>query len=228
MTYAILKKELFFPEPDEADDTGLLAFGGDLSIERLTLAYTKGIFPWYEEGMPVLWWSPDPRMILFPEKMIISHSLKQTIKKNKFLITFDRDFEAVINECSVTSRNGQDGTWITQEMKSAYTRLHKAGLAHSVESWLEGKLVGGLYGVALGKAFFGESMFHSETDASKVALFQLVEKLKQWKFEIIDAQVYTTHLESLGGELIPRSQYLEILQKAVIKPGMNDSWKGKE
>jgi len=228
MTYAILKKELFFPEPDEADDTGLLAFGGDLSIERLTLAYTKGIFPWYEEGMPVLWWSPDPRMILFPEKMIISHSLKQTIKKNKFLITFDRDFEAVINECSVTSRNGQDGTWITQEMKSAYTRLHKAGLAHSVESWVEGKLVGGLYGVALGKAFFGESMFHSETDASKVALFQLVEKLKQWKFEIIDAQVYTTHLESLGGEMIPRSQYLGILQKAVIKPGMNDSWKGKE
>jgi len=164
-------------------------------------------------------------MILFPEKMIISHSLKQTIKKNKFRITFDHDFEAVINECSVTSRNGQYGTWITQEMKSAYTSLHKAGLAHSVESWLEGKLVGGLYGVALGKAFFGESMFHSETDASKVALFQLVEKLKQWKFEIIDAQVHTTHLESLGGELIPRSQYLEILQKAVIQPGLDGSWK---
>jgi leucyl/phenylalanyl-tRNA---protein transferase len=228
MAYQISKKEMYFPEPDEADDSGLLAVGGDLGIERLKLAYSHGIFPWYEEGMPILWWSPDPRMVLFPDKMIISHSLKQVVRKNSFHITFDREFTTVIDECSVTPRKDQEGTWITRDMKAAYFRLHEAGYAHSVESWLEGKLVGGLYGVAIGKAFFGESMFHKETNASKVALFHLVEKLKEWEFEIIDAQVYTNHLESLGGELIHRSQYLKHLEKALTKQGMDGLWKGRE
>ncbi|MBK7030891.1 MAG: leucyl/phenylalanyl-tRNA--protein transferase [Bacteroidales bacterium] len=224
MAIPISKKELNFPDPDEADDSGLLAIGGDLSIERLKLAYSNGIFPWYEEGMPILWWSPDPRMVLFPKKMIISHSLKQVIKKNSFTITFDLEFEKVIDECSVTPRKEQEGTWITREMKSAYLRLHEAGFAHSVEAWLDNKLVGGLYGVSLGRAFFGESMFHKETNASKVALFHLVERLMEWEYEIIDAQVYTNHLESLGGELIPRDQYLRMLEKALVKPGKIGLW----
>lgn len=224
MAIPISKKELNFPDPDEADDSGLLAIGGDLSIERLKLAYSNGIFPWYEEGMPILWWSPDPRMVLFPKKMIISHSLKQVIKKNSFTITFDLEFEKVIDECSVTPRKEQEGTWITREMKSAYLRLHEAGFAHSVEAWLDNKLVGGLYGVSLGRAFFGESMFHKETNASKVALFHLVERLMEWEYEIIDAQVYTNHLESLGGELIPRDQYLRMLEKALVKPGRIGLW----
>ena len=208
MAIQISKKELTFPDPEEADESGLLAIGGDLSIERLKLAYSNGIFPWYEEGMPILWWSPDPRMVLFPDKMLISHSLRQVVKKNSFHITYDTEFGRVIEECSLTPRKDQEGTWITRDMKSAYVRLFEAGFAHSVESWLDGKLVGGLYGVAIGKAFFGESMFHKETNASKVALVHLVDKLKDWGYRIIDAQVYTNHLESLGGELIPRNQYL--------------------
>ena len=219
---------MVFPEPDEADESGLLAIGGDLSIERLKLAYSQGIFPWYEDGMPILWWSPDPRMVLFPSKMIISHSLKQTVKKHKFTVTFDKAFSKVIEQCSFTPRKDQDGTWITREMKHAYQKLHEAGFAHSVEAWLDGELVGGLYGVAMGRAFFGESMFHKETNASKVALVHLVEKLIEWEYEIIDAQVYTNHLESLGGELIPRNQYLKFLVKALEKQGIDGSWAGKE
>lgn len=219
---------MVFPEPDEADESGLLAIGGDLSIERLKLAYSQGIFPWYEDGMPILWWSPDPRMVLFPSKMIISHSLKQTVKKHKFTVTFDKAFSKVIEECSFTPRKDQDGTWITREMKHAYQKLHEAGYAHSVEAWLDGELVGGLYGVAMGRAFFGESMFHKETNASKVALVHLVEKLIEWEYEIIDAQVYTNHLESLGGELIPRNQYLKFLVKALEKQGIDGLWTGKE
>jgi leucyl/phenylalanyl-tRNA--protein transferase len=228
MAFSLSRTRLEFPDPAEADDSGLLATGGDLSIERLKLAYSNGIFPWYEEGMPILWWSPDPRMVLFPEKMIISHSLNHSIKKNRFLITFDREFRKVIDECSITPRKDQEGTWITREMKSAYFRLHEVGFAHSVEAWLEGKLVGGLYGVAIGKAFFGESMFHKETNASKVAFFHLVEKLKEWGYEIIDAQVYTNHLESLGGEMIPRNQYLKVLRKVLEKPGKDGLWRGME
>lgn len=219
---------MVFPEPDEADESGLLAVGGDLRVERLKLAYSQGIFPWYEDGMPILWWSPDPRMVLFPSKMIISHSLKQTVKKHKFTVTFDKVFSRVIEECSFTPRKDQDGTWITRDMKNAYQKLHEAGFAHSVEAWLDGELVGGLYGVAMGRAFFGESMFHKETNASKVALVHLVEKLIEWEYEIIDAQVYTNHLESLGGELIPRNQYLKFLAKALEKQGVDGLWTGKE
>lgn len=224
MPVEISRRSLEFPDPDEADESGLLAIGGDLSIERLKLAYSKGIFPWYEVGMPILWWTPDPRMVLFPDRMIISHSLKQSIKKQQFTITIDEAFEKVISNCSKTPRKGEDGTWITREMKNAYIRLHEAGFAHSAEAWLDGKLVGGLYGVALGKAFFGESMFHHVTNASKVAFYYLVEKLKNWDFVIIDAQVYTNHLESLGGELIPRNQYLQILEGALKLEDTSGSW----
>lgn len=219
---------LEFPDLDEADESGLLAVGGDLSLERLKLAYTKGIFPWYEKGMPILWWSPDPRMVLFPDKMIISHSLKQSIKKQQFTVTIDTAFEKVINNCAQTPRKGEKGTWITREMKNAYIQLHRAGFAHSAEAWLDGKLVGGLYGVAIGKAYFGESMFHHVTNASKVAFFHLVEKLSSWDFKIIDAQVYTNHLESLGGEMIPRSQYIQILEKALLIEDCPGSWEKRE
>jgi leucyl/phenylalanyl-tRNA---protein transferase len=224
MPVEISRRSLEFPDPDEADESGLLAVGGDLSIERLKLAYSKGIFPWYEDGMPILWWSPDPRMVLFPDRMIISHSLKQSVKKQQFTITIDTAFEKVISNCSKTPRKGEDGTWITHDMKNAYIRLHKAGYAHSAEAWLDGELVGGLYGVSMGKAFFGESMFHHVTNASKVAFYFLVEKLKTWGFEIIDAQVYTNHLESLGGEMIPRSHYLQILEGALQFEEVPGSW----
>ncbi len=228
MPVEISRRSLEFPDLDEADESGLLAIGGDLSIERLKLAYSKGIFPWYEDGMPILWWSPDPRMVLFPEKMIISHSLRQSIKKQQFTVTIDHAFEKVIRNCAKTTRKGEDGTWITTEMQNAYIRLHEAGYAHSAEAWLDGELVGGLYGVALGKAFFGESMFHHVTNASKVALFELVEKLSSWNFEIIDAQVYTNHLESLGGEMIPRGEYIHILEKALLKEDVIGSWKVRD
>ncbi len=224
MPVEIPRHSFEFPELDEADESGLLAIGGDLSIERLKLAYSKGIFPWYEDGMPILWWSPDPRMVLFPDKMIISHSLKQSIKKHQFTVTIDKAFEKVIRNCAKTPRKGEDGTWITREMKNAYIRLHKAGCAHSAEAWINDELVGGLYGVGIGKAFFGESMFHHVTNASKVAFYYLVEKLNSWNFEIIDAQVYTNHLESLGGEMIPRSQYIHFLEKALLTEDKTGSW----
>lgn len=227
MPINLSRRDFTFPDPDDADESGLLAVGGDLKLERLKAAYSKGIFPWYEEGMPILWWSPDPRMVLFPEKLIISHSLKQSLRKQQFTVTFDTAFEQVISNCSSTPRQGEDGTWITKEMRNAYIKLHHAGLAHSSEAWLDGKLVGGLYGVSMGKAFFGESMFHHETNASKVALYYLVEKLKAWKFHIIDAQVYTNHLESLGGELIPRNQYLQILDNALLQAHPNEKWEHK-
>lgn len=215
MPFHLTKSDKDFPDPEEADDSGLLAIGGDLTVERLINAYSKGIFPWYEDGMPILWWSPDPRMVLFPGKMIVSHSLKQTLKKDDFRVTFDTDFEAVIENCSKVPRHDADGTWITDEMKEAYIRLHKKGYAHSVETWYNDKLVGGLYGVSIGKAFFGESMFHTETNASKVALFKLSEYLENHDYQIIDAQVYTNHLESLGGEMISRSRYMTILNAAI-------------
>lgn len=224
MPIEISRRNFEFPPLEEADESGLLAIGGDLSVDRLILAYSKGIFPWYEEGMPILWWSPDPRMVLFPAKMIISHSLKQSIRKQQFNVTIDKAFEKVIKNCSKTPRKGETGTWITSEMKDAYLRLHDAGYAHSAEAWLDGELVGGLYGVAIGKVFCGESMFHHVTNASKVAFHYLNHKLNAWGFQIIDAQVYTNHLESLGGEMIPRSQYIHILEKARLIEDKTGSW----
>lgn len=214
-----------FPSPEEAEEDGLLAVGGDLSIERLLEAYKNGIFPWYSENTPLLWWSPDPRLVLFPGKMKVSDSLKRVIKKNSFTITFDTAFADVIKHCAKVERKDEESTWITKEMEEAYTQLHHAGYAHSVEAWYGGKLAGGLYGVSLGKAFFGESMFHKVTDASKVAFFYLVEKAKQWDFLFIDAQIYTPHLVSLGAEEIPRKQFLEILELALNYPSYKGKWK---
>lgn len=206
-----------FPPPQFADPDGLLAVGGDLSSERLLEAYSNGIFPWYVESSPILWWSPDPRFVLFPDELKISRSLKQTIKKGFFTITTDRAFEMVIKCCAEIERKGSHGTWLTDEMIKAYNNLHHLGYAHSIESWHEGELAGGLYGVAMGAVFFGESMFTKKSNASKVAFVKTVQKLKDWGFVIIDCQIVTRHLLSFGARTIPRSQFLAILTKALKK-----------
>jgi leucyl/phenylalanyl-tRNA---protein transferase len=213
-----------FPDASYAENDGLLAIGGDLSIERLIAAYSSGIFPWYSEGEPILWWSPDPRLILFPGKFKVSHSLRQKIRKEIFQVKWDMNFHRVLEMCGGGERAKDEGTWLTAEMKKAYSDLHKAGFAHSVETYHEGELVGGLYGVSLGKAFFGESMFFRMTDASKVALFHLVEKIKHLKFHFIDSQVETPHMISLGAELIPRKKYFGLLKKALDHPTLKGKW----
>lgn len=210
-----LTDKLLFPPPQLAEEDGLLAIGGDLSSERLLEAYSKGIFPWYVESSPILWWSPDPRLVLFPEELRISRSLKQLIKKDFFKITTDKAFEEVINNCANIQRKGSYGTWLTNDMIYAYIKLHQLGYAHSVESWHEGQLVGGLYGVALGGVFFGESMFTKMSNASKVAFVKTVEMLKSQGFVIIDCQVVTKHLINMGARTIPRSQFLRILEIAL-------------
>ncbi len=216
--------KLFFPDPSQADDDGLLGFGGNLEVDTLLQAYSKGIFPWYSHGEPIMWWSPEPRLVLFPEKMKVSKSLLQTIKKNKFTIFADTHFSEVVRHCAGTKRAGQDGTWITEEMYLAYIQLHKEGYAHSIEVFYKNQLVGGLYGVSLGKAFFGESMFHHVADASKVALWSLVQTLLKWNFNFIDAQVYTAHLVSLGAIEIPRNTFLKMLQSALEHETKKGSW----
>lgn len=220
----LLSDELIFPNPRLADPHGLLAVGGDLSTERLLLAYENGIFPWYSEDQPILWFSPDPRLVLFPDKFSASKSLAKTIRKKLYDVRFDTNFEDVIVECSKIERKDQDGTWITDDMIDAYTRLHKEGYAHSVETYYEGDLVGGLYGVSLGGAFFGESMFHKMADASKVALYHLVQRLKEWDFDFIDSQVVTEHLKSLGAEEISRNRYLDILNLTLEKESKIGNW----
>lgn len=210
--------ELALTEPD-----GLLAVGGDLSIERLTAAYQQGIFPWYSEGQPILWWSPDPRMVLKPEDVKVSRSLEKTIRKDTFNVTFDQQFQQVIVECSkprLEKGSEQTETWILDEMIVAYVQLHKAGYAHSVECWQDNKLVGGLYGVAIGNVFFGESMFSRVSDASKVAFVFLAKQLQQWGYKLIDCQVYTSHLESLGASMISRKEFLTLLQNHAINKNM--------
>lgn len=219
-----LSDELIFPHPKLANEDGLLAFGGDLSVDRLLLAYANGIFPWFSEDSPILWWALNPRMVLFPKKLKVSQSLKQTIRSKKFVTTFDKDFESVIRNCSFTNRAGQDDTWITESMIEAYITLHNAGFAHSVETWFEGELAGGLYGVSLGRMFFGESMFFKQRDASKLALYALVEKIKSWNFELIDAQQDTPHLRSLGAELIDLDEFLIILKKSLKYPTISGKW----
>ncbi len=220
----LLSDDLIFPDPKLADAHGLLAIGGDLSAERLLLAYENGIFPWYSEDQPILWFSPDPRLVLFPAKIIVSRSLKKIINKKVFDIRFDSNFEEVIVECSKIERKDQDGTWITNNMIEAYIDLHNQGYAHSVEAYFVGSLVGGLYGVSLGGAFFGESMFHTMTDASKVALYYLVDKLKGWDFDFIDSQVVTEHMKNLGAEEISREKYLLLLQNSLKKKTRNSKW----
>lgn len=219
-----LVEDIVFPPPDYADPSGLIAVGGDLSSDRLLEAYRVGIFPWYSEDQPILWWSPDPRLVLDLDQFKISRSLGKTLRRRIFQVTFDRVFEEVIAACATVPREDQSGTWITPDMREAYIRLHGLGYAHSVEAWLEGKLVGGLYGVSLGKAFFGESMFHRHTDASKVALAILVEKLRSWSFHFIDAQMSTEHMCRLGGQEISRRIFLKKLQSALRHPTKRGKW----
>jgi leucyl/phenylalanyl-tRNA--protein transferase len=207
-----LPEQLIFPDPEEAEPEGLLAVGGDLSPERLLLAYSMGIFPWYAEEDPILWWSPDPRLILEPESLKISKSLKRIICKKQFSITMDHDFKTVINKCA-TAKRKEDGTWIVNDMINAYIELHHKGFAHSVEVWEKEKLVGGLYGVSIGKIFFGESMFSKTNNASKIALVYLVKTLSEWGFSCIDCQIKTEHLISMGAREISRHDFLNLLKK---------------
>ncbi len=219
-----LPDEVIFPPPELAEDNGLLAVGGDLSEPRLLLAYSEGIFPWYSAGDPVLWWSPDPRLVLFPDELKVSRSLRQTMKKGVFRVTMDTAFESVIRNCAEIHRKNDGGTWITGEMIDAYIRLHHSGYAHSVESWFEGELAGGLYGVSLGSAFFGESMFTKKSNASKAAFVRLVEQLTEWNFSLIDCQITTPHLLGLGAREIPRTEFLKMLKTALKAPVKRGKW----
>ena len=185
--------------------SGLLAAGADLSTERLLQAYRQGIFPWYSAGEPILWWSPDPRMVLFPDELQVSRSLQKTLRKHAFEVRVDCAFQAVMSACAQAPRDGQNGTWITGEMIDAYCKLHQQGIAHSVETWMDGELAGGLYGIAIGRAFYGESMFARASDASKIAFVHLVRQLQRWQFGIIDCQMRTEHFARFGAREIPRS-----------------------
>ena len=225
MTVYRLSRELAFPSPHEADPGGLLAVGGDLGSARILLAYSMGIFPWYSEGEPILWWSPDPRCVLDLDDFHVSRRLRRVLNQGRFRVTFDEDFRGVIRACASVERRGQEGTWITPEMERAYVRLHEAGVAHSVECWLGEDLVGGIYGIALGRGFFGESMFHRETDASKVVVARLVDRLAGWDFHFIDAQVTTSHMLSLGAREVPRALFLEDLEEALRHPTRRGSWR---
>ncbi|HOU51986.1 MAG TPA: leucyl/phenylalanyl-tRNA--protein transferase [Smithella sp.] len=215
MTVYRLTKKLAFPPPELADDDGLLAVGGDLSVNRLVLAYSMGIFPWSSDDTPILWWSPDPRPVIFPGRLKIPRTLRQTMKKGIFRITTNAAFEDVIRNCATISRKGQDGTWINHDMIEAYIRLHKAGYAHSVEAWDGDELAGGLYGIILGRAFFGESMFAKKSDASKVAFATYALTLAEKGFELIDCQVTTAHMKRFGAVEISREEFMNHLQKAL-------------
>jgi leucyl/phenylalanyl-tRNA---protein transferase len=213
---------MFFPPVDSSEEDGLLAFGGDLSTDRLILAYKNGIFPWFSNGYPILWWSPDPRFILFPDKLKISSSMKKFMKKTSYTVTFDTSFKEVITSCA--KMREVSGTWITKEMQEAYCNLHSLNLAHSVEVWENDKLIGGLYGVSIGRCFFGESMFSKKINGSKFGFITLVEFLKQKGFIIIDCQVHTNYLESLGAEHISRKEFLKIIKKGFKSETMKYKW----
>jgi leucyl/phenylalanyl-tRNA--protein transferase len=217
-----------FPPVSKAlsEPNGLLAVGGCLSETRLLNAYRQGIFPWYNPDEPILWWSPDPRLVLFPDKLQVSKSLRKTLRKNTFQVTFDTAFNEVIVACA-QPRENSGGTWITADIRRAYNRLHQLGYAHSVEAWQDGDLVGGLYGVALGQVFFGESMFHTCTDASKVAFVTIVEQLKTWGYQVIDCQVHTQHLTSLGAEEISRNLFVQLLDQYCRQPADGLAWVDK-
>lgn len=218
-----LPEAVLFPPVDHAVESGLLAVGGDLSPERLLAAYREGIFPWYGDGEPILWWSPDPRFVLFPDELRISRSMRQFLKKGAVRITFDRAFREVIAACR-RPRPGQNGTWITAEMREAYAVLHGLGFAHSVEVWQEKELVGGLYGVSLGRAFFGESMFSTIPNASKAALITLVQRLRERGFDLIDCQVETAHLAALGARPILRRDFCALLRESLRHETLRGSW----
>jgi len=220
-----LSKELIFPSPHLANPDGILAVGGDLVPERLLLAYENGIFPWYSADEPILWWSPDPRFVLYPDKLKVSKSMRPIFNQKKFKITYDQAFRTVISSCSKPRPNDPfGGTWLTTEMIEAFCHLHHLGFAHSVEAWQGGKIVGGLYGVALGKVFYGESMFAKVNNASKAAFITLVKDLKIKGYELIDCQVYTGHLESLGAVEISREQFLKELKNLLVPPHYRGNW----
>ncbi len=207
----ILTKELVFPPLPTADEDGLLAIGGDLSIERLLLAYQQGIFPWYNEDEPICWWSPDPRFVLYPHELKVSSSMRTILNNGKFRFTNNRAFTTVIRNCKTVTRKDQEGTWISPAMQKAYTALHELGFAHSAETWMDGELVGGLYGIRLGKMFFGESMFSLKPNASKFAFINYVKQLQKENVQLIDCQLHTNHLESLGARMITRELFATIL-----------------
>lgn len=219
-----LPPEHVFPDPRLARDDGLLAVGGDLHPHRLVLAYTMGIFPWYSEGQPILWHSPNPRFVLYPRELHLGRSLRKTLKKAPYTLRLDTRFADVIEACGQAPRHGQRGTWITREMRSSYVELHRQGLAHSVEAYEGDTLVGGLYGVALGSVFFGESMFARAPDASKIAFVTLVAQLVRWKFTLVDSQVYTDHLDRFGAREIPRDSYIQQLKVGLDNPTRRGVW----
>ncbi len=225
MPVYLLTEDIIFPPPHLSEESGLLAVGGDLSPERLLLAYHTGIFPWYSDDDPILWWSPDPRLVLYPNELRVSKSLWKIIRQQTFQVTMDRAFEQVMTACAEIRRPRQKGTWIVDEMIQAYTRLHHAGLAHSVEAWHDGQLAGGLYGISLGRCFFGESMFARASNASKVAFYHLVQYLKTHHFDLIDCQVTTEHLLRLGAREIPRVQFLAELKCALQHPTLRGQWR---
>lgn len=214
-----------FPPPELAEPSGLLAIGGDLSVERLVLAYRTGIFPWYGPEQPILWWSPDPRMVLEVDELHVGRSLRKRVRRGDYRITLDTAFRAVVEACAATPRPGQEGTWIVDEMIEAYVALHEAGVAHSVEAWRDGRLVGGLYGVSVGATFAGESMFARASDASKVAFVHLVRQLERWGIRMVDAQMHTEHLARFGAHEVPRAWFLEQLQQLLQVPDRRGPWR---
>ena len=220
MPVYLLTEELLFPPPHLADKSGLLAVGGDLSVERLLLAYSSGIFPWYSDDEPILWWSPDPRLVLYPNELNVSGSLRKVLRKQVFRVTMDAAFPQIIAACASI----RDSTWIIDDMIRAYCRLHESGYAHSVEVWQDGELAGGLYGVSLGRCFFGESMFSRRSNASKVALYHLVEHVKALHFDLIDCQVTSDHLLRLGAREIPRRQFLAEIKQSLKSPTLKGKW----
>lgn len=224
MPVYLLPEEPIFPPVTEAEEEGLIAIGGDFSVDRLLNAYASGIFPWFVHDGEPYWFSPDPRLVLFPDNFRIPRSLDRIIRSGLFEMKMDQDFEAVIRSCATVKRSHEPVTWISEEFIAGYTEMHRKGFAHCIGSYADGKLVGGLYGVSLGRAFFGESMFHIQADASKVALCRLVERLQDWEFHFIDCQVETEHFLRLGATPISRDQYMERLQQAIKFPTRRGSW----
>lgn len=223
--FRLNRHDLHFPPVDRASPEGLLAVGGDLCPERLLEAYRRGIFPWYNDDQPILWWSPNPRAVLFPNKLHVSRSLKRRLRPAVFTVTLDTSFRTIMEQCAgARPQHPEGGTWITGEMLDAYTRLHELGYAHSVETWRNGRLVGGLYGVAIGRAFFAESMFTRVDDASKVALVRLVMQLQAWNFHLIDCQQFSPHVSRFGAEEIPRADFIKHLDQALTLPDRRGRW----
>ena len=219
-----LTNKLIFPSAELAEDNGLLAVGGDLSPERLLLAYRNGIFPWYSEGDPILWWSPSPRLVIFPADFKIPKRLSRLMRQEKFSITIDHAFRQVIAACASTDKRREKGTWITNDMLVAYCQLHDKGYAHSIECWLDDELAGGLYGISLGGIFFGESMFSVQPNSSKIALVHLLKKMQEWDFDLLDCQMKTEHLMQFGAKEIPGNEFQEILAISIESTGHKGKW----